>query len=58
MACFKVLSQNNKFQYEPQKERNHLIDSGIDGRIILKLILTIWCQMWTAFKWLRMRTSG
>jgi hypothetical protein len=38
---------------------NHLEDTGVNGRIILKRILKIWViRVWTGFVWLRIETSG
>ena len=41
------------------KERDHLEDLHMDGRIILKLILRDYNgRMWTEFSWLRIGYSG
>jgi hypothetical protein len=42
------------------KERNHLEDLSVDGRIILKLIFKTWNEeAWTGFLWLRLgRVEG
>ena len=42
-----------------QKERKHLGDSGIDGRIILRWIFREWdVGVWTGSVWLRKGTGG
>jgi hypothetical protein len=39
--------------------RDYLEDSGVDGRIILRLIFRKWdVGPWTGSSWLRIRTGG
>ena len=41
------------------KERGHLEDPGLDGRLILKLILNKWNEVaWTGYIWPRIGTHG
>ena len=41
------------------RERDHLEDPGIDGRIILRWIITKWdVGVWTGLIWLRIGTGG
>ena len=40
------------------KEKNHLGDAGVDGRIILRWIFRKWdVGVWTGSRWLRIRTG-
>ena len=41
------------------KERDHLGDPGLDGRIILRWIFRRWDEeMWTGSSWFRIGTGG
>jgi hypothetical protein len=47
------------FWYGNMREREHVEDLGVDGRIILRLILRKWdVGAWTATSWLRIGTCG
>jgi hypothetical protein len=49
----------HSFSLQTCKERGHLGDLNIDGRIILKwLIKKYVVRMWTDFMWLRIGSSG
>jgi len=42
-----------------QREREHLEDPGLDGRIILRCIFRNWnVGAWTRSSWLSIRTDG
>jgi len=41
------------------RERDHLADPGVDGRIILRWIIRKWDMgVWTGSSWLRIETGG
>jgi len=41
------------------RERDHLKDPGVDGRIILRRIFRKWdVRVWTGSSWLRIGTGG
>jgi hypothetical protein len=40
------------------REGDHMRDSGVDGRIILKSIFKVWDGAWTGFSWLRIGRGG
>jgi len=47
------------FPYGNIKKRNHLLDRGIEGRIIIRWIFRKWdLGMLTALIWLRIGTDG
>ena len=47
------------FWWGNQRERAHLGDPGIDGRIILRRIFRKWdVGVWTGSSWLRIGTGG
>ena len=40
-------------------ERDHLEDSGVDGRIILQCVIKKWDgETWTGLLWLKIGTGG
>jgi hypothetical protein len=41
------------------RERDHLADPGVGGRIILRWIIRKWdMRVWTGLSWLRIGTGG
>jgi hypothetical protein len=41
------------------RERDHLVDPGVYGRIILRRIFSKWdVEVWTGLSWLRIQTGG
>jgi len=48
-----------KFWWGTLREREHLEDPGIDGRIILRWIFRMWDEgAWAGLIWLRIRRGG
>jgi len=47
-----------RFWWGNLRERNHLEDTGVDGRIILRRIFRQWdVGVWTGSRWLRTGTD-
>jgi hypothetical protein len=45
--------------WENLRERDHFVDSGGDGRIILRRIFRKWdVGVWTGLSWLRIQIGG
>jgi len=41
------------------RERDHMGDAGVDGRIVLRRIFRKWeVGVWTGWSWLRIGTGG
>jgi hypothetical protein len=41
------------------RERDHLVDPGVDGKIIFRRIFKKWnVGIWTGLSWLRIETGG
>jgi len=50
---------NIVFRWENLRERDHLGDPGINGRIILSSIFRKWdAEVWTRSSWFRIGTGG
>jgi hypothetical protein len=48
-----------RFWWENLRERDHWVDPGVDGRIILRWIFRKWnVGVWTGLGWLRIKTGG
>jgi hypothetical protein len=47
-----------RFWWENRKERDHLKDQGVDGRMGSKFIIGRLAGVWTGFMWLSVGTGG
>jgi len=48
-----------RFWWGNVRERDHLEDPGVDGRIIVRWICREWdVEVWTGLIWLRIGTGG
>jgi hypothetical protein len=46
------------FWWENLSKREHLVDSGVDGSIILKWVFRKWVvEVWTGLSWLKIETD-
>jgi len=58
-ACSAYGGEKRCIQWGNLKERNHLGDPGVDGRIILRWIFSKWyVRVWIGSSWLRIGTVG
>jgi hypothetical protein len=56
-SLFKYLL-HYRYQKENLRERDHLVDPGLDWRIILRWIFRKWDMgVWTRLSWLRIETG-
>jgi hypothetical protein len=56
---FGWFSKNTGFWWRNLRERNHLGDPGVDGRIILRWFFRKWdVGSWIGSSWLRIGTGG
>jgi len=47
------------FRWASLRKRDHLVDPGVDGRIILRWIFRKWdVGIWTGLGWPRIETGG
>jgi len=59
VACMGRVKVYTGFWWGNMRERDHLEDPGIEGRIILRWIFRKWCvRAWTGSIWLRIGTGG
>jgi hypothetical protein len=59
VACIGEREVHTGFWWGNLRERGHLVDPGVDGRIILKWILKKWNgEAGTRVVWLRIGTGG
>jgi hypothetical protein len=53
-----IYGMNTGFRWGNLRERDHLGDPDVDGRIILNGCSRIWVEEWTGLNRLRIGTSG
>jgi hypothetical protein len=47
------------FWWENLRERDHLVDPGVDGKMIIRRIFSKWdVGVWTGLDWLRIETGS
>jgi len=59
VACIGDRRGAYKIWWDNLRERDHLEDLDVDGRLIFKWIFRKWNgEVWTGFLWIRIRTGG
>jgi hypothetical protein len=59
MSVWERVKVYTGFWWGNTRERYHLEDAGVDGRIIIQWILLTWdVRAWTGSIWLRIGTAG
>jgi hypothetical protein len=54
-----IVEVYTRFWWGNPRQRHHLADGGVDGRLILRWIFRMWdVRTWTGLIWLRIGTGG